>query len=140
VHNPNSPFSNSPYKPGTAEDFVFQVNQAKAARDAEDPNSGAATMALTTGLGRLLTGSFWLSGRLLRVGYGGGRRVLAGAPLLRAVVIGAVVASGFGLLISCLMHDEIMRAQLRLVPVGAGLGLLVGGTKGLLRRGRARRV
>jgi len=41
---------------------------------------------------------------------------------------------------SYLMHDEIMRAQILLVPVGAGLGLLVGGTVALLRSGRRRRA
>lgn len=140
MHNPNSPFSNSPYKPGTAEDFTCRLVEQQQARDAEDPNNGAAMMAFTTGLGRLLTGSFWLSGRLLRSSFGGAWRLLAGAPLLRAMVVGAVLASAFGLLLSTLMHDEIMRAQLRLVPVGAGLGLLVGGTMALLRRGRARRA
>lgn len=140
MRNPNSPFSNSPYKPGTAEDFTYRMGEEKAARDAMDPNAGAATMAVTTGLGRLLTGSFWLSGRLLGGGVRGGRRLLAGAPVLRAVVLGAALASAFGLLVSYLMHDEIMRAQIRLVPVGAGLGLLVGGTMALLRRGRRRRA
>jgi hypothetical protein len=122
-------FSNSPHKPGTAEDFTFQYIEALQERP--DPNAGEATMAVATGLGVVLTQLFRLP-RLLWLGL---RRLMATGTVIRWTIWGAVIGSLCGVALSTAMHDEIMRAQVRLVPAGIILGFALG----LLRRSAIRR-
>ena len=57
--------------------------------------------------------------------------------LTRWGVVGALVGCAFGLWVSYIKHDEIMRAQVRTVPLGAILGFLLGLAKVSLARRRA---
>ncbi len=115
-------FSTSPHKRGTAEDFTYRVAEDTQERIAADPNAGTATMAVSRGLGHLLLAACKVPGLALRAV----RLVLASGPVARWTVTAAVIASVLGLLLSLAMHDEIMRAQIRFVPVGAVLGFGLG--------------
>lgn len=123
-------FSNSPFKSGSAEDFTYRV--VENAQERHDPNAGEATAAVANGLAYLLTAAFKIPGLLFRMF----RRVLAYGTLTRFTVIGALIASCFGLIVSFLMNDELMRGQVRLVPFGAIVGLSLGIVRVMLRRQR----
>ncbi len=121
-------FSQSPHRPGSAEDLTFKLVEDAQERAAADPNAGAATMAVSVGLGHLLRSVFLfpvVAFRLLR----------KSGTVFRWTVGAAIIASVLGVMLSLAMHDEIMRAQVRLVPVGMVVGLALG----LVRRSMLRK-
>lgn len=130
-------FSNSPHTPGSAEDFTYKLVENAQERAQNDPNAGEATAAVANGLAYLLTAAFGMAVFTLpRTLARAARRVLAHGPLTRCIVFGALAGSGFALMVSYAMHDEIMRAQIRLVPLGAIAGLAVGVARARLGRPR----
>jgi len=123
-------YSNSPHKPGSAEDMTYRFVEDSQARP--DPNAGVATAAVAAGLAVVLTQLFKVPGLLWR----GLCLALAYGPMTRWTIGGGVTGSLCGVTLSHRMNDEILRGQVRLVPIGliAGFGL------GLLRRIRSPRA
>jgi hypothetical protein len=118
--------SDSPFKRGSAEDFTYGV-----AEDAQERNagSGEATMAVSLGLAHVLRAVFKIPRLVfysLRLVFRSLRWVLASGTVARWTVVAALIASGLGLMLSLSRHDEIMRAQVRIVPMGAVLGFALG--------------
>jgi hypothetical protein len=113
-------YSTSPHKPGSAEDFTYRW--VESAQERQDPNAGEATAAVASGLAYVLTAAFRIPGLLFRAL----RRILVYGTLTRWTVTAALIASCFGIILSFLMNDEIMRAQVRIVPLGAIIGFALG--------------
>lgn len=122
--------SNSPYRRGSAEDFTYKV--VEDAQERNTGNDGEASMAVSLGLAHVLRGVFKLpvlAFRLLK-------RLLASGTVVRWTVIAGMIASLLGLMLSVAMHDEIVRAQVRFVPVGLAVGLALG----MVRRAMLRKT
>jgi hypothetical protein len=120
-------FSESPHKPGSVEDMTFRTAEAALKNDRE---SGKGVEAISLGLAHVLRGIFKLPVFLFR----GLRRVFTLGPVTRWTVIGALLGCVFGLYLSLSSHDEILRAQVRTVPLGAVIGLVLGCIRSALAR------
>ncbi len=118
-------FSDSPHKPGSAEDLTYRI--AEEARK-NDPEAGKGVEAISYGLAHVLRLIFKLPVFLFR----GLRRVFTLGPVIRWTVTGAILGCGLGLYLSLSSHDEIMRAQVRTVPLGAVIGLILGGIRSVI--------
>jgi len=120
-------FSNSPHKPGSAEDMTFRI--AEAARE-NDPDAGKGVEAISYGLAHVLRLVFKLPVYLFR----GLRYVFTFGPVARWTVTVALLGCVFGLYLSLSTHDEILRAQVRTVPLGAVIGLIIGCIRSAMAR------
>lgn len=116
-------FTQSPHRRGSAEDFTFQYVEALKEREAANGGGGEATMAVSVALGKLLVAAFKFPVIVFR-------QLRASGPVVRWTVGTAIVASVLGVMLSLAMNDEIMRAQVRFVPVGTVIGFALG----LMRR------
>lgn len=119
--------SDSPHKPGSAEDVTFRI--AENARK-NDPELGKGVEAISYGLAHVLRGIFKLPVFLFR----GFRYLFTLGPVIRWTVTGALLGCVLGLYLSLSMHDEILRAQVRTVPLGAVIGLVIGGIRSAITR------
>lgn len=122
-------YSESPHKPGSSEDTTFRMAEAALENDTE---AGKGVEAISYGLAHVLRLVFKLP-VLLFLGL---RKVFTFGPVARWTVTGALLGCLLGLYLSLSTHDEILRAQVRIVPLGAVIGLVIGCIRSALARSK----